>query len=44
MNKGNVFNCSKQEGDKIVKGETLLEVETDKVTNEVVVASNHILF
>ena len=35
MTEGTVVKWLKAEGDKVIKGETLLEIETEKITNVV---------
>jgi pyruvate dehydrogenase E2 component (dihydrolipoamide acetyltransferase) len=43
MEEGTVRAWFKQEGDAVAEGETLGEVETDKITNELVAPSSGIL-
>ena len=43
MDEGTVRTWLKQEGDVVSEGETLVEVETDKITNELVAPINGIL-
>ena len=43
MEEGTIVHWSKPEGDHVEKGETILEVETDKITNEIEAPESGIL-
>ncbi|MBC8247084.1 MAG: hypothetical protein H8E81_05815 [Deltaproteobacteria bacterium] len=44
MEEGKITKWLKQEGDQVVKGEELFEVETEKITNTVEATASGILF